>query len=173
MRTGHYFHAASSLDLTHYRAYDPNNGRWLSRDPIGEAGGLNLYAYVDNNTLNYMNSSFSLRCIALCVSFWFASFASTHAQGQPNMHQAITSLQAAKTSSAPISDLQNAINRLKAARDDKANYQNEAITLAEQAIAAFQRKQKIDANKLIDAAIAKAEKGVAHGNKMYRLHGRK
>jgi len=29
--------------------YDPNKGRWLSRDPIEEKGGLNLYAFVVNN----------------------------------------------------------------------------------------------------------------------------
>ena len=47
--TGHYFHAPSGLNLTLYRAYNPALGRWLSRDPIGEAGGVNLYGYVDNN----------------------------------------------------------------------------------------------------------------------------
>jgi len=26
--------------------------RWISRDPIGEAGGLNLYGYVGNNPIN-------------------------------------------------------------------------------------------------------------------------
>ena len=31
-----------------YRYYNPSTGRWLSRDPIDESGGLNLYAYVDN-----------------------------------------------------------------------------------------------------------------------------
>lgn len=35
-----------------FRAYDPDLGRWLSRDPIGERGGLNLYGYVGNNALN-------------------------------------------------------------------------------------------------------------------------
>ena len=35
-----------------YRAYDPDLGRWLNRDPIGEAGGLNLYEYVENNPIN-------------------------------------------------------------------------------------------------------------------------
>ncbi len=32
-----------------YRYYDPVTGRWLSRDPIGERGGLNLYGFVGNN----------------------------------------------------------------------------------------------------------------------------
>ncbi|MEM1084135.1 MAG: RHS repeat-associated core domain-containing protein [Verrucomicrobiota bacterium] len=32
-----------------YRYYDPVTGRWPSRDPIGEQGGLNLFAFVANN----------------------------------------------------------------------------------------------------------------------------
>jgi len=32
--------------------YDPNIGRWLSRDPIMEEGGLNLYGFVNNDGLN-------------------------------------------------------------------------------------------------------------------------
>ena len=39
------------LHLALYRAYNPNLGRWLSRDPIGETGGTNLYAYVSNDPL--------------------------------------------------------------------------------------------------------------------------
>jgi RHS repeat-associated protein len=39
--------------LTHYRFYDPNTGRWLNRDPIGERGGLNLYGYVGGNPVNF------------------------------------------------------------------------------------------------------------------------
>jgi RHS repeat-associated protein len=31
-----------------YRYYNPSTGRWLSRDPIGEEGGLNLYGFVGN-----------------------------------------------------------------------------------------------------------------------------
>ena len=32
-----------------YRYLDTQLGRWLSRDPIGEEGGENLYAFVENN----------------------------------------------------------------------------------------------------------------------------
>ncbi len=50
--TGHYYHQSSTLSLTWYRPYDASVGRWLSRDPIGEREGLNLYAYVRNDPLN-------------------------------------------------------------------------------------------------------------------------
>ena len=32
--------------------YNPSIGRWLSRDPLQEKGGLNLYANVGNNPIN-------------------------------------------------------------------------------------------------------------------------
>ncbi len=35
-----------------YRWYDPLNGRWPSRDPIGEEGGVNLYGFVGNDGVN-------------------------------------------------------------------------------------------------------------------------
>ena len=37
--------------------YEPASGRpkWLSRDPIGERGGLNLYRGVKNNSVNYLD----------------------------------------------------------------------------------------------------------------------
>ena len=35
-----------------FRYYDPETGRWPSRDPLGEVGGLNLYAMVGNDLLN-------------------------------------------------------------------------------------------------------------------------
>jgi RHS repeat-associated protein len=46
---GYFYHAVSGLDFAMYRAYDPAHARWLNRDPIGEAGGVNLYAYADTN----------------------------------------------------------------------------------------------------------------------------
>ena len=35
-----------------YRVYSPRLGRRLSRDPIGEAGGRNLYAFAGNDPVN-------------------------------------------------------------------------------------------------------------------------
>jgi RHS repeat-associated protein len=49
--TGHYEHSVSSLTLAPFRAYDAVLGRWISRDPIEEAGGLNLYGYVGGNVV--------------------------------------------------------------------------------------------------------------------------
>ncbi len=51
--TGHYVHAASGLHLAPFRAYDAEIARWLSRDPLNESAGLNLYNYVLNNPLNW------------------------------------------------------------------------------------------------------------------------
>ena len=43
----------SGYYLYKYRHYDPQLGRWPSRDPIGEKGGVNLYAFVGNNPVFY------------------------------------------------------------------------------------------------------------------------
>ena len=46
---------ASGLYYYGYRYYDPLTGRWPSRDPIEERGGLNLYGFVGNNGVNGMD----------------------------------------------------------------------------------------------------------------------
>jgi RHS repeat-associated protein len=38
-----------------YRFYRPSIGRWISRDPIREQGGLNLYGFVQNNPVNRLD----------------------------------------------------------------------------------------------------------------------
>ncbi|MDA8383507.1 MAG: RHS repeat protein [Betaproteobacteria bacterium] len=48
---------STGLYLTQYREYDPSVGRWLSRDPIGEAGGENIYAYVNGSPVNQVDPS--------------------------------------------------------------------------------------------------------------------
>jgi hypothetical protein len=36
--------------------YDPNVGRWLSRDPIAERGGVNLYGMIGNDSVNHTDN---------------------------------------------------------------------------------------------------------------------
>ncbi len=40
-----------------YRDYDAGTGRWLSRDPIEEQGGLALYCFVSNDSINWYDPS--------------------------------------------------------------------------------------------------------------------
>ena len=42
----------TGLIMYRHRHYSPDLGRFISRDPIAEQGGTNLYAYVRNNPLN-------------------------------------------------------------------------------------------------------------------------
>ena len=78
---GMFFSPEVNLSLTHFRAYDPELGRWLSRDPLPAAEiseGPNLFAYVINDPVNLtdplglissLNSCFqSPAAFATCVS---------------------------------------------------------------------------------------------------------
>jgi len=47
-----YWDDETGLGYWGYRYYDPITGRWLSRDPIGEKGGVNLHGYCANNSID-------------------------------------------------------------------------------------------------------------------------
>jgi len=49
-----YHDEQTGLVYYNYRYYNPENGKWLKRDPIEEQGGYNLYGFVNNNPV--MNS---------------------------------------------------------------------------------------------------------------------
>ena len=38
--------------ISGYRYYSPEIGRWLSRDPFGEYGGVNINVFIQNNPIN-------------------------------------------------------------------------------------------------------------------------
>ncbi|MCC5648130.1 RHS repeat-associated core domain-containing protein [Nostoc sp. CHAB 5824] len=42
----------TGLLLLGHRYYDPTTGRFINRDPIGYEGGINLYAYTENDPVN-------------------------------------------------------------------------------------------------------------------------
>ncbi|KPW41412.1 Rhs family protein, partial [Pseudomonas syringae pv. apii] len=47
---GQYFDVETGLHYNTFRYYDPEIGRFTTQDPIGLAGGVNLYRYVPNPT---------------------------------------------------------------------------------------------------------------------------
>lgn len=57
-----------------YRYYDATTGRWPSRDPINERGGVNLYGFVGNGAINWVD------ILGLCELI-------VYGQGGPNGEQ--------------------------------------------------------------------------------------
>ncbi|MGE0084748.1 MAG: RHS repeat-associated core domain-containing protein [Desulfococcaceae bacterium] len=52
---GQYYDSETGFHYNWHRYYDPDTGRYLTPDPIGLEGGMNLYAYVQNNPVNYVD----------------------------------------------------------------------------------------------------------------------
>jgi len=46
---------AAGINIYGYRWYDPLTGRWPSRDPIEERGGVNLYGFVGNDGISKLD----------------------------------------------------------------------------------------------------------------------
>jgi RHS repeat-associated protein len=49
------WHANAGLYYYGFRYYEPNLQRWLNRDPIEEEGGINLYGFVANNPVSFVD----------------------------------------------------------------------------------------------------------------------
>jgi RHS repeat-associated protein len=66
---GYYYHAPSGLSLATFRAYSSHLGRWINRDPISERGGINLYAYVENDPI-LKKDSLGLDSLGFALEGW-------------------------------------------------------------------------------------------------------
>jgi len=73
-----YFDQETGMGYYGYRFYSPELGRWLSRDPVGERGGQNLYAFVSNRPLNRVDL---LGQVDLCQKLF--SYTDTRTVGGP------------------------------------------------------------------------------------------
>ncbi|MBT9449492.1 hypothetical protein ICN84_05305 [Akkermansia glycaniphila] len=52
-----------------YRHYNPTDGRWVSRDPIAERGGWNLYGFVGNGP-TWLTDLWGLFVWQYCTRYW-------------------------------------------------------------------------------------------------------
>jgi hypothetical protein len=83
------------LYLLGQRWYDSSVGRFISRDPIREVGGTNIYLYTNNNPLAFIDPIGQIKIIP--DSWWIAKFVwdagiipdSTCCSGLRYIHKAI------------------------------------------------------------------------------------
>jgi RHS repeat-associated protein len=66
---GQYYDGETGLHYNYHRYYDPKTGRYMTADPIGLLGGINLYVYALNNPLRHTDSM-GLDVVATC---WYTS----------------------------------------------------------------------------------------------------
>jgi RHS repeat-associated protein len=52
---GQYYDYETGLHYNRHRYYDPKCGRFVSKDPVGLRGGINLFAYVNNSPVQWVD----------------------------------------------------------------------------------------------------------------------
>ena len=52
---GQYYDAETGTLYNYFRDYNPVTGKYIESDPIGLRGGINLYVYVGNNPLSFVD----------------------------------------------------------------------------------------------------------------------
>lgn len=52
---GQYFDAETGLNYNYFRDYNPVIGKYVEADPIGLKGGINLFTYVGNNPIRFVD----------------------------------------------------------------------------------------------------------------------
>ncbi len=59
---GQYYDAETGTHYNYHRDYDPQMGRYTQVDPLGVAGGLNVYAYVGNDPVRMIDPLGLVEC---------------------------------------------------------------------------------------------------------------
>jgi RHS repeat-associated protein len=92
---GQYYDQETGLNYNYFRYYNPATGRYVTPDPIGLTGGINLWTYTRNNPVNFIDplglqdaaaSVFYNRCYRMDFSgaaAWEQSKRSQQLQEQP------------------------------------------------------------------------------------------
>jgi RHS repeat-associated protein len=68
---GQWLDEESGFYYNRYRYYDPRQGRYVTQDPIGLEGGVDVYTYVNGNPLSYtdpLGLTPDLNCVAKCAA---------------------------------------------------------------------------------------------------------
>lgn len=88
----------SGLFYMRARYYDPEVGRFITKDPIGFDGGVNLYGYVGENPINFIDPS-GLANVLDAIWEFIKSFGAPHVGGtdlltliDPVTHKNITTM---------------------------------------------------------------------------------
>ena len=63
-----HYDSETALVYYNFRHYSPDLGRWLSRDPIEEQGGRNLYAFVKNNPILFVEYRGGLAVVLIPIA---------------------------------------------------------------------------------------------------------
>ena len=100
----------SNLYYYGYRYYTPDTGRWTSRDPLEEKGGVNIYATVCNNLINLIDilGKRPLTAEEQRIISKMESLAVTYDKYDPEFSKAIR---------AVISDIKQYVDSVKGERD--------------------------------------------------------
>ncbi len=77
-KSGYYYDSETEFYYCLHRYYDPKNGRWLTEDPIGFEGGMNLYGYCGNGPVGSVDED------GLRPSVWEAALMAEHIYGDKN-----------------------------------------------------------------------------------------
>ncbi|WP_431221813.1 RHS repeat-associated core domain-containing protein [Serratia sp. L9] len=107
---GQYLDEETGLHYNTYRYYAPEVGRFITPDPIGLMGGLNLYAYAPNPLI--WVDPLGLKC--------------THSASNPKQaHSAIKDKWGHPMSKRDMRELQNTVDRIKS---NNPHYSNDGTT---------------------------------------------